>query len=759
VVAVVAPAPAAVARRQPVEGVEMTAQQEQITRPVPVAPAGPPVIAVADLVKTYRMGDVVVRALRSVSFAVRRGELVAIMGPSGSGKSTLMNALGCLDQPTSGSYHIDGIDVSRMSGNELAAIRNQKIGFVFQSFNLLPKLTALENVELPLLYGGVGGRHARAVAALEAVGLGDRLHHKPKELSGGQQQRVAIARALAAQPAIILADEPTGNLDSHSSEEVMAIFQRLNYEQGMTVIFVTHEQDIAEHTRRIIRMRDGLLASDELVLTPRVANPEAFAVRDEEPTTLGSADVRSAPGELDGTATDVEAGWERSSLPPLFGVNEEAVSALPPAASAAPAGGEERRRASAMNVFQTLRVALASLRSNMLRTFLTMLGIIIGVAAVIALLAIGNGATANIQENIVRNGTDLLTISPAQTRQNGVTSGTVSQTLTYEDAQALASLGSDSGIAAVSPERTNNAQVANGRVNTNARVTGVTSDYRTVHDADVAEGRFISAGDVSGVATVVVLGANQATTLFNGADPLGATININGQPYQIIGVMATKGGNGFGSVDDNIYVPLTTSLHRLFGYRSAGIAGQPVSNIAVKASNANTINQASDQITTQLRDLHHIRQGSNDDFTVTNQQDQLATLSSVTNTLTIFLGAIAGISLLVGGIGVKNIMLVSVTERTREIGIRKAIGARRGDILRQFLTEAVVMSMFGGLLGIALGVGVSLAVTATHFVTALVSGSAILLAFSVAVVVGIFFGSYPASRASRLNPIDALRYD
>jgi putative ABC transport system ATP-binding protein len=287
------------ARRQLVGGVEVAMRQEQITQPLPTATEAP-VIEVTDLVKTYRMGDVIVRALRGVSFTVRRGELIAIMGPSGSGKSTLMNSLGCLDKPTSGTYHIDGIDVSQMSDNQLATVRNQKIGFVFQSFNLLPRLTALDNVELPLLYGGVKDRRARAVAALEAVGLGDRLHHKPKELSGGQQQRVAVARALAAQPAIILADEPTGNLDTHSSEEVMAIFQRLNREQGITVIFVTHESEIAEHTRRIIRVRDGLLASDEPVLAPRVANPEAYAIRDEEAEAVRADGVAPLPAALGG---------------------------------------------------------------------------------------------------------------------------------------------------------------------------------------------------------------------------------------------------------------------------------------------------------------------------------------------------------------------------------------------------------------------------------------------------------------------------
>jgi putative ABC transport system ATP-binding protein len=254
-----------------------------------------PVITVIELTKTYQMGDIVVHALHGVSFTIGRSELVAIMGPSGSGKSTLLNVLGCLDKPTSGRYLLDGVDVSRMGDGDLAAVRNRKIGFVFQSFNLLPKLTALENVELPLLYAGAHYIRPRGIAALEAVGLGDRLHHKPKELSGGQQQRVAIARALVNDPSIILADEPTGNLDSRSSEEIMAIFQRLSRDRGITIVFVTHEPDIAQHTHRIIRVRDGRIASDELVLHPKVADPTGHLAAQAQETTKQGNEIRATP--------------------------------------------------------------------------------------------------------------------------------------------------------------------------------------------------------------------------------------------------------------------------------------------------------------------------------------------------------------------------------------------------------------------------------------------------------------------------------
>jgi macrolide transport system ATP-binding/permease protein len=676
------------------------ARPQAASREQAIAEAGP-VIQVNNVTRTYKIGEVQVNALRGVSFQVRQGEMVAIMGPSGSGKSTLMNIIGCLDQPTSGTYKLDNVEVSTLNDNQLAEIRNKKIGFVFQTFNLLPRTTALDNVETPLIYGGAKERRKRARAALETVGLADRVNHHPNELSGGQQQRVAIARALVNNPAIILADEPTGNLDSVAGEEIMKTFERLNCEEGMTVVLVTHDSDVAARAQRIIHIRDGRIEREET--TGRVCGTAKAAVRQED----GRAEI-----------------WT--------------------------------------NLVQGARVALRSLTANKTRSVLTMLGIVIGVAAVIAMLSIGQGAQAAITSQIESIGTNLLFVQPGSTRQGGVQQGAgTAQTLTLQDAQAMASLP---GVVGVAPEVDAFGQYVYQAQNTRSRVIGVTPDYLTVRNYTLAEGSFVSDSNVSANSQVVVLGNTVATDLFG--DPtqaMGQEIRINGVPFRIIGVLASKGANGLGSQDDVGLIPLTTAQNRLVGFTNVRGGQRSISLISVQVDRPSDINAVTSEITNLLNQRHNIAFQGQSDFSVTSEQSILNTANQVIGVFTLFLGGVAAISLLVGGIGIMNIMLVSVTERTREIGLRKAVGAHRRDILAQFLTEAAILSLTGGILGIVVGWGLSRLMghlpLGNGTITPIVGLDAVLLATLFSAAVGLFFGWYPAWRAARLNPIDALRYE
>ncbi len=412
-----------------------------------------------------------------------------------------------------------------------------------------------------------------------------------------------------------------------------------------------------------------------------------------------------------------------------------------------------------MNISESLGVALGSLRANKLRSVLTMLGIIIGVAAVVALMGIGEGAQQSISGSITSNGTNLLTITPGSFTQGGVRGGGGSaQTLTSEDADAIANAANCPNCQLVAPELRRQSSVVYGSQNNSYSITGTTPDYGTIRNLTIAEGDWFTTADVSAAVNVAVLGNNVATTLFQGEDPLGKTIRINRLGFRVVGVAAAKGGTGFGSLDDGVYIPVTVAQRKLFGERQAATVGRTVSTIYVQVDDSANMTAAQTAITDLLRTRHHATTADND-FTVINQADLLSTLSGVLSVLTLFLGSIAGISLLVGGIGIMNIMLVSVTERTREIGIRKAVGAQQGDILRQFLIEAILLSVGGGLIGLAIGFGIANLVTLTGVITSVVTPGAALLAVGFSLAVGLFFGIYPARRAARLDPIVALRYE
>ncbi len=410
-----------------------------------------------------------------------------------------------------------------------------------------------------------------------------------------------------------------------------------------------------------------------------------------------------------------------------------------------------------LNFSQNVRSALRALMANKLRSTLTMLGIVIGVGAVVALLSIGTGAQAQITGQIESIGANLITVYSG-TRSSFTPSGAGSGAtapLTYEESEQLKGLP---GVAAVSPQVQSRQTVKYQSAQTNVQIVGVEPDYATVHPDQLDHGRFISESDVANKSRVVVVGSQIVTDLFGGLDPVGKSIKINGIQFKVIGVMKSQGSGGFGfSRDTTTYIPITTAFARLSATRVG--SEKTVSTIEVSATSSDSIETAIAAIEEKLRALHGIGLGEDDDFTVQSQSDILSAATSVTSTLTVFLGAIAGISLVVGGIGVMNIMLVSVTERTREIGLRKAVGARRGDILYQFLTETLTLSVLGGVIGILAGAGVSSLVNASGLIDTVVSMESVVLAFGFSAAVGVFFGLYPANRAAGLKPIEALRYE
>ena len=712
------------------------------------------VIEIHELSKTYHLGEVEVRALRSASFDLERGEFVAIMGASGSGKSTLMNILGCLDRPTSGSYLLEGVNVASLDDEQLAAIRSRRIGFIFQSFNLLARTSALENVELPLFYSGWPADGAqRAQSLLTMVGLAGRERNYPNQLSGGQQQRVAIARALINEPAILLADEPTGNLDSNVSAEIMDIITRLNRERGLTVVVVTHDADIAAYVDRVITFRDGVIVSDDR--KPRDA-----------------AQIASAAARVAGTPRIAADNPGRSDNAWTFGA-------------------------------MALSAAARALRRNKLRAVLTMLGIFIGVAAVIAMVAVGDGARYSVEQQIQSLGTNLLVILPGATTSNGVRAGFGStSTLRVLDAQEIAKEAT--GVEAVSYIDRQVAQVVYGNHNWSTSITGTTPDYLTIRDWPVASGRGFTNEEAQSAAPVCLLGQTVVNNLFSeGDDPVGKILRVKNFPLRVIGVLAAKGQSTYGQdQDDVILTPFYTAQRKVLGnaqvtasvstvtgngstnpvlnpysgvpttnavyaastalispFGSAPQISGVVNNIYVKAVDAKSVDSLQTQIQAVLHRRHRIQANQDDDFTVRSLNEIAEASESASRVMTLLLAAVASISLLVGGIGIMNIMLVSVTERTREIGIRMAIGARRLHILLQFLVESSLLSILGGVAGIVLGIAASNILSILARWPTIVSPASVAGGFAFAAAVGVFFGWYPARKAAQLDPIEALRYE
>ncbi len=649
-----------------------------------------PLLEVKNLVREFPAGESTVQILKGVNLEIYPGELVAIVGQSGSGKSTLMNILGCLDKPTKGSYKVKGRETRELEADELAQLRREYFGFIFQRYHLLGDLSAAGNVEVPAIYAGADSdaRHERAVKLLTDLGLGEKTQNRPSQLSGGQQQRVSIARALMNGGDVILADEPTGALDKNSGIEVMRILRELNA-KGHTIILVTHDHNVAKNATRIIEISDGNIISDK----PNV--PE------------------------------VDDGFEKESL---VRNEQKKISSW---------------RSAVDRLGEAFRMALLAMNAHRMRTFLTMLGIIIGIASVVSVVALGNGSQKQILENISSLGTNTITVF--QGRGFGDNSrSSQSKTLIPADADALAEQPYVDGV---SPSVNSSVTGRFKEIEASTTVNGVSEDFFYVKGMTFKSGQPFDKESITEQAQDVVIDTNTQNTFFaDGTNPVGQVLLLGSVPSRVIGVIDAQKGMMGNNDSLNVYLPYSTVMSRMLG--------QPnVRQIIVRIKDEYPSAAAENAILNLLVQRH----GAQDVFTQ-NADSIRETIQQTTQTMTLLISAIAVISLVVGGIGVMNIMLVSVTERTQEIGVRMAVGARQSDILQQFLIEAVLVCILGGILGVLLSLGIGQLIT--HFAGGTFqmaySTTSIVAAFVCSSLIGIVFGFIPARNAARLNPVDAL---
>lgn len=635
-------------------------------------------------------GEERVQVLKNINLTIHSGEMVAIVGASGSGKSTLMNILGCLDKPSSGEYLVAGRIPQHLDSNELAELRREHFGFIFQRYHLLNDLSAQENVEIPAIYAGVNReeRRQRAAGLLSRLGLVDRLDYRPSQLSGGQQQRVSIARALMNGGEVILADEPTGALDTHSGTEVLNILKGL-HQQGHTVVIVTHDMSIAEHAQRIIELRDG-----EVIADRQMPQPELPA----KISTIETPDIAHKPPLVSWKA-------QRDRLQEAF------------------------------------KMALLAMSAQRLRTLLTMQGIIIGIASVVSVVALGKGSQQQVLANINSMGTSTLEIFPG--KDFGDMRSAAIHTLRATDADALAQQGY---IHSVTPTVSTSTTLRYGNKSVSGTVNGVGEQYFLVRGYTLAQGMAFNRTGVDNLMQEAVIDENTRDKLFpNGENPLGKVILLGSLPCRVIGVAAKK-QSGFGSDENlNVWIPYTTAMKRMLGQSY-------LKSITVRVNDDIDLANAEQGVTKLLTQRHGTQ-----DFFVMNTDSIRQTIEKTTSTMTLLVSMIAVISLVVGGIGVMNIMLVSVTERTKEIGVRMAVGARTSDIMQQFLIEAVLVCLLGGCLGVVLSLVIGLLFSQFSSSFSMVySATSIITAFICSSLIGVIFGFFPAKRAAQMDPIRAL---